>query len=110
MNTIGERIARLRNDLGLTQDMAAARSPISQATWSRIESGNKTPHLGEVLGISTALGCFVSTILDRGETLDQLLTAARTTAVAPDGASSVVEDLGFYLEMKSQLRAAGFVE
>lgn len=110
MNTIGERIARLRNDLGLTQDTAAARSPISQATWSRIESGSKTPHLGEVLGISAALGCFVSTVLDRGEVLDQLQTAARTTELSTDGTASVVEDLGFYLEMKSQLRAAGFVE
>jgi transcriptional regulator with XRE-family HTH domain len=109
MTLIGDRIARLRDDIGLTQADASARSPISQATWSRIESGGKEPHLGEVVGIAAALGCFVSTVLGHGDTLDQLQTAARTTGTPADDAKSVVEELGFYLEAKAQLRNAGYI-
>lgn len=109
MTVIGDRIARLREDIGLTQTGAAARSPVSQATWSRIESNAKEPHLGEVVGIAAALGCFVSTVLGRGDTLDQLQTAARTTGTPVADANSVVEELGFYLEAKAQLRDAGYI-
>lgn len=110
MTRVGDRIAQLRDDIGLTQADAAARSPISQATWSRIESGAKEPHLGEIVGIAAALGCFVSTVLGHGETLDQLQTAARTTGVPAADASAVVDELGFYLEAKAQLRDAGYIE
>ncbi|WP_438353916.1 helix-turn-helix domain-containing protein [Microbacterium sp. CJ88] len=109
MTLIGGRIQRLRDDIGLSQADASARSPISQATWSRIESGAKEPHLGEVAGIAAALGCFVSTVLGQGETLDQLQTAARTTGSPAADADSVVEELGFFLEAKAQLRVAGYI-
>ena len=109
MTAIGERVERLRNDLGLNQRQAAERSPISQATWSRIESGQKTPNLGEVLGIAATLGCFISTVLGHGEIQDRLQTAARTSDPSADGAAAAMDELGFYLEAKSQLRSAGFL-
>lgn len=109
MTAIAQRIERLRKDLGMNQEAAAARSPISQSTWSRIESGKKPPTLAEVLGVAAALGCFISTVLGHGDIQDQLQTAARTTGGSEDGAADAIEELGFYLEAKSQLRTAGFV-
>lgn len=42
---LGSRIKRLREDLRLTQEEAAARIYISQAYWSRLEKGD-TPSRG----------------------------------------------------------------
>lgn len=105
---INERIVSLREGLGLSQQEAAARSPYSQATWSRIESGAKKIHLGDVLAVSAALGCFMSTVLNSGDVLDSLETAARSDVPGQD-AESVLSEMGFYLEAKAALRDAGFI-
>ncbi|MFC4138301.1 MULTISPECIES: helix-turn-helix domain-containing protein [unclassified Microbacterium] len=105
MTEIGDRIARLRADIGLTQHQT---SPLSAETWSRIESGEVMPNLGEVLGIAAALGCFVSTVLGRGEALDRL--QAVTNPGAEEGSATVgLEELRFYLEAKDRIREAGFI-
>ncbi|WP_420064017.1 helix-turn-helix domain-containing protein [Microbacterium bandirmense] len=106
MTELGDRIARLRGDLGLTQQQAAERSALTATAWSRIESGETEPHLSEVLGIAAALGCFVSTILCRGEILDRLQSISHAGQPSAD-LCVTHEDLGFYLEAKARLRDAG---
>lgn len=105
---IGDRIARLRGEVGLNQRNAAEAAGLSQSTLNRVETGLREPTLGEVVGLAHALGCLTSTILGRGEVLDRLQTAARTEAGASDvDSSSVAERLGFLLDVDAQLRDAG---
>lgn len=104
-NALGERVRRLRGDLGLTLPDAARRASLTEKAWEQIEAGERTPTLGEALAITAALGCFVSTVLGHGEFQDRLETSS-TESIA--GAERVIEELGFYLETKSRLRDAGF--
>ena len=104
---IGDRIARLRDELGIGQVDAGEAAGISQATWSRIEAGLREPTLGEVVGISRALGCMTSTVLGYGEVLNRLQTAARTDSGAAVDSTVVAERLGFYLDIDAQMREAG---
>lgn len=108
MSTINTRVTALRERAGLTQAEAAARSPYSQPTWSRIESGAKQVHLGDALAVASALGVFVSTVTGRGTIQDALQTAARADDNTVD--TDVLTEMGFYLEAKSQLRDAGFIQ
>jgi transcriptional regulator with XRE-family HTH domain len=109
MSDIASRIRRLRETTDLDQRSAADLAGLSQATWSRIESGDRTPKLGEVVGIAAALGCLTSTILDNGEIGERLTTVMRKSVDEVD-AESVAEDLQFLLETEADLHAAGFLE
>lgn len=55
---VGEALARLRNDLGLTQKEVASKVPIDQSRLSRLEKGEaeSAPDVERVLGALTGLG------------------------------------------------------
>lgn len=101
------RILRLRESAGLTQRDAAELAGLSQTTWQRIESGDREPKLGEVVGIASALGCLTSTILGNGIGA-QLATAMRKSGDNVD-ATEVADDLAFILETEAELHALGYV-
>lgn len=107
MSTIAARIRRLREDTGLDQRSAAELAGLSQATWSRIESGDRVPKLGDVVGIAAALGCLTSTILADGPMTGRLTTAMRKSDERAQ-ADRVAEDLQFFLEVEAELHAAGY--
>lgn len=109
MNVIASRIRRLRETTDLDQRSAAELAGLSQATWSRIESGERAPKLGEVVGIAAAVGCLTSTILGNGEMVGRLTTAMRKSVDEID-AKNVAEDLQFLLETEADLHAAGYIE
>lgn len=109
MSDIASRIRRLRETTDLDQRSAADLAGLSQTTWSRIESGDRAPKLGEVVGIAAALGCLTSTILGNGEIGERLTTVMRKSEDEVD-ADSVTEDLQFLLETEADLHAAGFLE
>ncbi len=79
-----------------------------QTTWTGIESGERAPKLGEVVGIAAAVGCLTSTILGNGEMGGRLATAMRKSSDEVD-ANNVAEDLQFLLEVESELHAAGYL-
>ncbi len=108
MSAINTRVVALRERAGLTQEQAAARSPYSQSTWSRIESGVKAVHLGDALAVATALGVFVSTVTGRGAFQESLQTASRADNESVD--DDVLTEMGLYLEAKSHLRDAGYIQ
>ncbi|MHA3722691.1 helix-turn-helix domain-containing protein [Leucobacter sp. HY1910] len=106
MESMPNRITRLRVELGLDQRAAAAQSGLSQSTWNRIETGKKDPTLAELVGIAHALGVLLSTVLGHSEFRDRLQTAARAEHPNADVARAV-ERLDFWFELDNDLRAAG---
>lgn len=109
MAEIASRIRRLREAVQLDQRSAAELAGMSQATWSRIESGERDPKLGEVVGIAAALGCLTTTVLGDGEMSDRLVTAMRKSSNEVD-ATGVAENLQFLLEAEAELHAAGYIQ
>jgi transcriptional regulator with XRE-family HTH domain len=98
----------------MTQPEASERAGISQATWSRIETEQKTPTAGEVLGLSWALGVPFDTMLGSSAIRDSLRFAARSApdSVTPetqDQAEAIKEEMIFLAEFSAELSAAGYL-
>ena len=103
------RVRRLRESAGLNQREAAELAGLSQPTWQRIESGEREPKLGEVVGMAAALGCLTSTILGNGVG-SRSATAMRKSQPNVDAAqvAEVAEDLAFVLETEAALYELGY--
>jgi transcriptional regulator with XRE-family HTH domain len=82
------RIKAGRELLGIGQRAAAARSGLSQAKWSRIESGEKVASLGEIMAIAYALGTTPGYLTGQSDLMKRVAVAARTDGVD----TSAVED------------------
>src|SRR4051794_19446966 len=59
---LGERIAALREELGLTQEQVAERSGVRQSDISRIERGRANPTQATLEKIATALGARLTVV------------------------------------------------
>ncbi|WP_309615057.1 helix-turn-helix transcriptional regulator [Salinibacterium sp.] len=81
---IERQIARIKAGralLGLDQREAAVRSGLSQAMWSRIESGAKISSLGEIIAIAHALGTTPGYLTGQSELMQRVAVAARADGV-----------------------------
>jgi transcriptional regulator with XRE-family HTH domain len=112
--TISRRVKVFREKLGMTQPQASERAGISQATWSRIETGQKTPTAGEVLGLSWALGLPFDMVLGASPIRDRIRFAARSSIEVPTGqdeeeADAIKEEMIFLAEFASALTDAGYL-
>ena len=52
---LGERIASLRRERGLPQDVCAWRADLSKAYLSQIEAGKRLPTLGKLINLAAEL-------------------------------------------------------
>ena len=62
-HTLGQRIRRLRNAAGLSQDALARAAGIERVTLARLEKGEQTPRYKTLGAIARALGVGVSDLL-----------------------------------------------
>ena len=62
-HTLGQRIRRLRNAAGLSQDALAREAGIGRVTLVRLEKGEQTPRYKTLGAIARALGVDVSELL-----------------------------------------------
>jgi len=62
-HTLGQRIRRLRNAAGLSQDALARKAGIGRVTLVRLEKGEQTPRYRTLDAIARALGVGVSGLL-----------------------------------------------
>ena len=60
---LGARIKELRKQQGLTQEDLCGRAALSIDAVSRIEHGTRSPTLGSLAKLATALGVSVSTLV-----------------------------------------------
>lgn len=70
-HTLGQRIRRLRNAAGLSQDALARAADIGRVTLVRLEKGEQTPRYKTLGAIAKALGVDVSDLLVESEFLRQ---------------------------------------
>jgi len=61
--TLGERIRRLREAMGLSQDELAKRAGIGRVTLSRIENGEQSPRLSTLEALAQALGISIEQLI-----------------------------------------------
>jgi transcriptional regulator with XRE-family HTH domain len=73
----GARIESARERLGVSQRTLARKSGISQATLSRVESGDRAPKMTEMILIADALGCSLSEISEHSAVRDRVVCFAR---------------------------------
>lgn len=59
LKIVGERIARRRTDLGLSQEELAERSGIDQPQLSRYEKGENVPTISTLLKLAPVLDCTI---------------------------------------------------
>lgn len=109
---IAERIERYRDALGINQRQAAEKAGISQAMWSRIESGAKEPTLGQLSSIAIALGCTLESLTEENPVRERLQFAARKnkrtlTADEQTALEKVKDRLGFLMEVNAHLQYVG---
>ncbi len=60
---LADRISERRVAAGVSQVVAAGRAGVTQATWSRWESGVMTPRSDRLVSIAGAVGCSVGDLL-----------------------------------------------
>ena len=70
-HTLGQRVRRLRNTAGLSQDALARAAGIGRVTLVRLEKGGQTPRFKTLEAIARALGVGVSDLLVEPEFLHQ---------------------------------------
>lgn len=68
--SFGERLARLREDAGLSQSALARRIGTSQSAVSQIEAGDRSPSYGMLVQLADALGVSLAYLM--GASIEQL--------------------------------------
>ena len=63
----GREVARLRTQLGISQEELAFRAEVHRTYISQIERGIKSPTLAVILKLSRALGCLASRLVTEVE-------------------------------------------
>ena len=69
--TLGQRVRRLRNSAGLSQDALARAAGVGRVTLVRLEKGEQTPRFKTLAAIARALGVGVLDLLVEPEFLHQ---------------------------------------
>jgi predicted transcriptional regulator len=108
MPTVGERIAQMRKAADISQRTLQRKTGISQASLSRIESGERAPKMNEVASLAWALGSSVAELTGHSAVRDRVDCVAR----ASDNASmdDMRRELTHYLELDAYLEDQGIAQ
>ena len=103
--SVGARVARARLAADISQDLLEAKTGISQATLSRIESGKRQAKMNEIVALAQALGSSVAELTGHSSVRDRIECIARAT----DNASmnEMRRELTHYLELDAYLDDQG---
>lgn len=83
---LADHLVAARERVGLSQRTVAGRTGLSQATLSRIESGDRTPKANELLSLAWTLGVGIDVLTGRSTVADRVQCIARSTDdLASDG-------------------------
>lgn len=101
----GEAVRSLRVEKGLSQEDLARSLRQPQSFVSKIESGERSLHVSDLESLAMALGCNVSTILNRISGLDSMLdrwevSESELTGLLRENPSMRGVVLGYVAEMK----------
>lgn len=104
-HAVAARIKDLREAAGYSQTDVAARTGISQPTFSRIESGERPLKADELVQLADLFGVRTSAITASLDYADARFASRSTTPGAENG--TMVRTLHAYLEVENYLAANG---
>jgi quercetin dioxygenase-like cupin family protein/DNA-binding XRE family transcriptional regulator len=81
-NTLGQRIAEMRNTYSTSREMLAERSGISVELIAKIEDEGHIPDLAPLIKIARGLGVRLGTLLDDNNELGPVITRAGEAAAS----------------------------
>ena len=100
----GQRLARLRDDAGLSQSGLARRIGTSQSAISQIEAGDRSPSYGTLVQLADALGVSLAYLV--GASVEQLTEDEeayfRTYRALPEDAQRELHSYVEFLRSKYQ--------
>lgn len=105
LETLGSRVVRARERVGLTQRALARKTAIPQAMLSRIEAGTRVAKMPEVIRIALATGSSVAELTGHSSVRDRAVCVARATD--SDAIEPMREELLYYLELDAYLADQG---
>lgn len=100
--TIGEKIAKLRKEKGLTQSQLAEMISISNKTISRWETGEGYPEISLLVPLAKALGVSTDYLLKDASDEGAQTQSAAETAAESEGASSETQTESMREEVPKQ--------
>jgi transcriptional regulator with XRE-family HTH domain len=103
---VGRRLREVRDAAGVSQDAAADAIGVSQATYSRLESGERVLRGDELVVLADTFGVRAAAIVGAVAVREQARFAARTDGSASPMAA-MREKLYAYLELDSYLAGQG---
>lgn len=101
--TLGERVKKIRESKGWTQDILAEESDISKSYISEIENDKTVPGSKTLLQLANALGATVDYLLQGG---NQTNEPPRTEIIIPANLSTAAEELNLTYSETLELQAA----
>lgn len=100
--TIGEKIAKLRKEKGLTQSQLAEMISVSNKTISRWETGEGYPEISLLVPLAKALGVSTDYLLKDASDEGAQTQSAAETAAESEGASSETQTESMRKEVPKQ--------
>lgn len=102
IETFGQRLARLREDAGLSQSGLSRRIGTSQSAISQMEAGERSPSYGMLVQLADALGVSIAYLV--GASVEQLSPAEevhfRRYRALPADAQRELDAYAGYLQTK----------
>lgn len=89
-NEVAQRIARLRQAHGLSQEAAAHKAGVSNRQWQRWEAGDSEPHGSTLIRVSESFGVSIGDILGEGDET-QMDRIEASIMLALDGLTDLAE-------------------
>jgi transcriptional regulator with XRE-family HTH domain len=103
--TSGRRVEAARNRARMSQRVLARKAGLSQPTLHRIEQGDRTPKMPELITLARALGCSLSEISEHSPVRDRVVCSAR--AENDSDMSGLRGELVHFLELDAYLEEQG---
>jgi transcriptional regulator with XRE-family HTH domain len=110
LTSLRRRIRTYRTDLRLTTGDAAERAGISESRWEQIETGSRRPTVGDLLGISWAVGVTFDALRGDSDLQRRLIWTGHVAAPIADAELAPTRDRVIALiELAHQLEEAGYL-
>jgi transcriptional regulator with XRE-family HTH domain len=101
----GRRVEAARLRAGLSQRALARRAGLSQPTLHRIEQGDRTPKMPELIALAQALGCALAEISEHSPVRDRVVCFARAENLSE--MAGLRRELVHFLELDAYLDDQG---
>ena len=107
--SVGRQLREAREAAGVSQDAARTAIAVSQATYSRIEAGERPLKGDELIALADLFGVRAASIVGEARLRARVQYAAVTSDGSPSEVTLMPDRLYAYLELDSYLTSQGIV-